>query len=140
MQSEDRFRKTNFLTFGDNYILIELSFSQEPNIFSETIFRLQLEGYQVVLAHPERYGYYTKQHYAELINRGVLFQINLLSLIGYYSTSIKERAEQLISNNQVSFVGTDCHNMGHANLYSQCQTKRAWHDLVNSGRLLNDKL
>jgi len=137
---QEKIEKTKFLTFGDSYILIELPFSQAPNLLSETIFRLQLEGYQVVLAHPERYGYYTKQNYNELTDRGVLFQINLLSLIGYYSNSIKKRAEHLISNKQVSFVGTDCHNMTHANLYSKCQTKRAWHDLVSSGRLLNDRL
>ncbi len=137
---EQKINDKNLLTFGDNFILIELSFSQAPQNLFEIIFKLQLEGYKVVLAHPERYGFYNKENYEELINRGVLFQINLLSLIGYYSSQIQLKAEDLIANNQVSFVGSDCHNMRHAQLYIECQNKKSWHDLVNSGKLLNYNL
>ena len=137
---EQKIKNRNFLTFGDNFILIELSFSQSPHNLFEIIFKLQLEGYKVVLAHPERYGFLNKKNYEELINRGVLFQINLLSLTGYYSTQIQSKAEELIANNQVSFVGSDCHNMRHAQLYIECQNKKSWHDLVNSGKLLNYNL
>ena len=137
---EQKINDKNLLTFGDNFILIELSFSQAPQNLFEIIFKLQLEGYKVVLAHPERYGFYNKENYEELINRGVLFQINLLSLIGYYSSQIQLKAEELIANNQVSFVGSDCHNMRHAQLYIEWQNKKSWHDLVNSGKLLNYNL
>tara|TARA_B100000287_G_C20469932_1_gene716791 strand:- start:189 stop:929 length:741 start_codon:yes stop_codon:yes gene_type:complete len=137
---EQKIAEKKFLTFGDNYILIELSFSQAPNNLFDIIFKLQLEGYKVVLAHPERYGYYQKEHYDEFINRGVFLQINLLSLIGHYSPQIQSKTEDLIANNQVSFVGSDCHNMRHAQLYIECQNKKSWHDLVNSGKLLNYKL
>lgn len=132
--------KGNLLTFGDNYILVELSFSQPPKNLFEIIFKLQLEGYRVVLAHPERYGYYTKSDYEDLTNRGVFFQINFLSLIGYYSASVQKNAELLINNNHVSFIGTDCHNISHAELYKRCQSTKSWHTLVESGRLLNAKL
>jgi len=30
--------------------------------------------------------------------------------------------------------------MNHAELYKKCQTRKAWHDLVNSGKLLNATL
>jgi hypothetical protein len=30
--------------------------------------------------------------------------------------------------------------MHHAALYEKCQTKKAWHDLHNSGKLLNSTL
>jgi len=137
---EQKINDKKLLTFGDNFILIELSFSQAPQNLFEIIFKLQLEGYKVVLAHPERYGFYNKENYEELLNRGVLFQINLLSLIGYYSSQIQLKVEDLIANNQVSFVGSDCHNMRHAQLYIECQNKKSWHDLVNSGKLLNYNL
>ena len=137
---EQKIGKEKFLTFGDNYILVELSFMQVPNNLFDIIFKLQMEGYKVVLAHPERYGYYNQEDYDNLIIRGVLLQINLLSLIGYYSPQIQQKAKELIAKNQVSFVGTDCHNMNHAELYEKCQTKKAWHDLVNSGKLLNATL
>ena len=99
-----------------------------------------MEGYKVVLAHPERYAYYNQEDYENFIARGVLLQVNLLSLIGYYSSKIQKKTERLIANNQVSFVGTDCHNMMHAELYEKCQTQKAWHDLVASGKLLNSSL
>ena len=137
---EQKIGKEKFLTFGDNYILVELSFMQAPNNLFDMIFKLQLEGYKVVLAHPERYAYYTKKDYEELVARGVLLQINLLSLIAYYSPQIQQKTKGLIVENQVSFVGTDCHNMNHAALYEKCQTQKDWHDLVNSGKLLNATL
>jgi protein-tyrosine phosphatase len=137
---EQKIGKDKFLTFGDNYILVELSFMEAPRNLFDIIFKLQLEGYKVVLAHPERYGYYKQEDYDNFTSRGVLLQINLLSLIGYYSIPIQKKTEQLIANNQVSFVGTDCHNMMHTELYEKCHTKKGWHDLVNSGMLLNNTL
>jgi tyrosine-protein phosphatase YwqE len=137
---EQKIGKEKFLTFGDNYILVELSFMHAPNNLFDIIFKLQMEGYKVVLAHPERYDYYSKKDYEELVTRGVLLQINLLSLIGYYSPQIQQKTKGLIVENQVSFVGTDCHNMKHAALYEKCQIQKDWHDLVNSGKLLNSTL
>ena len=134
---EKRIGKEEFLTFGDNYILIELSFLQLPNNLLEIIFKLQMEGYKVVLAHPERYNYYNQKDYDNLISRGVFLQINLLSLIGYYSHQIQKKARDLIAKNQVSFIGTDCHNINHVELYKKCQNQKDLHDLVNSGKLLN---
>jgi tyrosine-protein phosphatase YwqE len=137
---EQKIGKENFLTFGENYILVELSFIEEPRNLFDIIFKLQLEGYKVVLAHPERYAYHRMEDYNELKNRGVLLQMNLLSLIGYYSPQVQKKTEKLIEDNLVSFVGTDCHNMHHAELYEKCHTKKAWHDLVNSNMLLNNTL
>ena len=137
---EQKIGKEKFLTFGDNYILVELSFMQAPRNLFEIIFKLQLEGYKVVLAHPERYNYYTIKDYEDFISRGVLLQINFLSLIGYYSPQVKKKTESLINSGMVSLVGTDCHNMNHAELYKKCQTQKAWHDLVDSGKLLNANL
>jgi tyrosine-protein phosphatase YwqE len=129
-----------FLTFGANYLLVELSFIEAPKNLFDIIFKLQLEGYKVVLAHPERYHYFQMKDYKDLVSRGVLLQINWLSLIAYYSPQIKDKTEDLIAANMVSFVGTDCHNIHHAELYKKCQTKKAWHVLHNSGKLLNSTL
>ena len=137
---EQKIGKEKFLTFGDNYILVELSFIEASKNFFEIIFKLQLEGYKVVLAHPERYNYFDMKDYINLVDRGVFLQVNLLSLIGYYSPIIKRKTEDLIAANMISFLGSDCHNIKHAELYKKCQTKKAWHDLYNSGKLLNSSL
>ena len=137
---EQRIGNEKFLTFGEKYILIEFSFLESPRNMYDIIFKLQLEGYVVVLAHPARYQYFDLKDYESLINRGVLFQLNLLSLIGYYSNQVKANAKLLIDNKFVSFVGTDCHNLNHARLYPKCMISKSWHELVNSGALLNSKL
>tara|TARA_B110000467_G_scaffold105068_1_gene95453 strand:+ start:169 stop:909 length:741 start_codon:yes stop_codon:yes gene_type:complete len=137
---EQKIGKEKFLTFGDNYILVELSFMEAPKNLFDIIFKLQLEGYKVVLAHPERYAFFTMDDYEELVNRGVLLQINWLSIIGYYSPQIEQKTKDLIAADMVSFIGSDCHNMNHAELYKKCQTKKGWHDLNNSSKLLNNTL
>jgi len=137
---EQRIGNEKFLTFGEKYILIEFSFLESPRNMYDIIFKLQLEGYVVVLAHPARYQYFDLKDYESLINRGVLFQLNLLSLIGYYSNQVKTNAKLLIDNKFVSFVGTDCHNLNHVRLYPQCMISKSWHELVNSGTLINSKL
>lgn len=137
---EQKIGKEKFLTFGDNYILVELSFMEAPKNLFDIIFKLQLEGYKVALAHPERYAFFTMDDYEELVNRGVLLQINWLSIIGYYSPQIEQKTKNLIAADMVSFIGSDCHNMNHAELYKKCQTKKAWHDLNNSSKLLNNTL
>lgn len=105
------------LTFGDNYLLFETSFLNEPLNLRETIFRMRSKGYKPVLAHPERYTYFYGK-YEELValrELGVLFQPNLNSLTGYYSAGAKEVAERLVEQGLVDFVGSDAHSMKHVN-------------------------
>ena len=67
-------------------------------------------------------------------------QVNILSLTGYYSSQVQSVVEKLIKKNMVSFLGTDCHNEHHVNLYNECHVKPYWHELADSGKLLNDSL
>ena len=134
---EEKIESGNLLTFSENYILVETSFIQAPPNFKELIFQLQLAGYKVILAHPERYPFMSIEDYKDLQSRSVYMQLNLLSLIGYYGVDIQKKASKLITHGLISFVGTDCHNMGHANVYEKCQSSSSWHHLVGSGKLLN---
>lgn len=109
---------TELLTFGgeQRYLLFETSFLNEPLNLHATIFDLQAAGYRPVLAHPERYVYYYGR-FAELEKLrhqyGVLLQLNLNSLAGYYSPTARQVAEKLIDNGLVDFVGTDTHHLRH---------------------------
>ena len=105
----------NLLTFGDNYVLFETSFMNKPNQLYEVIFDLLANGYKPILAHPERYLYLheTFEHYQELKEKGVLFQMNINSINGYYSKPVKKIAEKLISEKMINFLGSDCHNIKH---------------------------
>lgn len=132
--------KQPFLTFGNNYILVETSFISAPPNFDDIIFKLQLQGYNVILAHPERFLFLNNKDYESYKNRSIFFQLNLLSLIGYYGKAVQQRAEQLIDKSMIDFVGTDCHNQIQADMYEDCFTKKYWHKLVESGYLKNHLL
>ncbi|MFD2512911.1 tyrosine-protein phosphatase [Pontibacter locisalis] len=103
------------LTFGDNYILFETSFLNEPLNLREAIFKMRSKGYKPVLAHPERYTYFYGKfdNLVELREQGVLFQPNLNSLTGYYSAGAKNIVEKLIDNGMVDFLGSDTHGLKH---------------------------
>ena len=47
----------------------------EPMKLFDIIFKLQVKGYKVILAHPERYSYFTMNDFKELVSRGVLMQL-----------------------------------------------------------------
>lgn len=100
------------LTVSDNLVLVETAFIDKPAILLETLFELELHQYKPILAHPERYFYLLKdKRFAyDLLDRDVFFQINLLSLTGFYSKDSKLFAETLINEKRVKLVGTDCHN------------------------------
>lgn len=112
------------LTFGKKYLLFETNYLSEPFILKEFIFNATSKGYQLVLAHPERYQYMTMEKAQDLMDRGVLLQVNLLSLSGFYMKPVQKFAEKLIENRMVSFLGSDCHNdMQAIALQKALQTK-----------------
>lgn len=137
---EENIKAGKLLTFSDNYILVETSFIEAPPNFKELIFQLQVAGFKVILAHPERYPFMSMQDYEDLQSRSVFMQLNLLSLIGHYGAEAQVKANKMIEKGMISFVGTDCHHMGHTAIYEKCQTEKAWHQLVESGKLLNHTL
>lgn len=113
------------LTFGNKkYLLFETNYLSEPYILKEFVFNATSRGYNPVLAHPERYQYITMEKAQDFVDRGVLLQVNLLSLSGFYNKAAQKFAEKLIENKMVSFLGTDCHNdMQAAALEKAIQTK-----------------
>ncbi|HTE34383.1 MAG TPA: CpsB/CapC family capsule biosynthesis tyrosine phosphatase, partial [Chryseolinea sp.] len=79
------------LTFGKNFLLFETNFLNEPFNMKEFIFLATTKGYRPVLAHPERYLYLQNnlEKAQDLLDRGVLFQINISSITGFYSKIVQ---------------------------------------------------
>jgi len=103
------------LTLSGKKLLVEFSFVSPPLNLKEQLFNLQIKGFQPVIAHPERYVFYAgdKTMYDGLRNLGCLFQINLLSLTGYYGKLVQELAHYLITRKYIDFLGTDLHHERH---------------------------
>jgi len=105
----------NVLLMNKEYILFETSFMSKPVIFEDFIFKAISKGLKPIMAHPERYIYFQNNWdlVGETIERGVLFQINISSLTGFYSKPARNLAEKLINNRWVHFLGTDAHSIDH---------------------------
>lgn len=139
---ERKLDEEKLLTFGNNYLLFEISYMNPPDNLYHVIFKMQLLGYKPVLAHPERYNFWHTdfEKYEAFLDKGVLLQMNINSLTGYYSPATKKIAEQMIDKNMISFVGTDCHHMGHINLIKQVVYEPYLEKLIGSELLLNKNL
>ena len=126
--------KTPLLTIKDNLVLTEFSYADKPYNVEQIVFAIITEGYQPILAHPERYGYYHNdfKQYNFLNELGFLFQVNLLSLTGYYGKPAAKAANYIIKNNLASFVGSDLHHERHLNALSDNKNKTLLKKALNS--------
>jgi len=51
--------------------------------------------------------------YRDLKDRGIMLQMNLLSVLGYYGKRIKQMAEKLLEEKLYDFCGSDVHHIRH---------------------------
>ena len=132
------------LPMPGNYVLLENSFQQELLSLDQMLFEMMLKGYKPILAHPERYNYYTRrrQRYTQLHNQGVKFQINILSLTGYFGASARDNVLWLIKNGMVDLVGTDMHNLEHARIIRDYLRTRDWRKISEriEPHIINDQV
>ena len=139
---ENKMESGSLLTFGDNYVLIEVSFINPSDSLDHVVFNLITNHYRPVLAHPERYPYWYSdmEQYERLRDRGVLLQLNINSLTGHYSVPTRKVAEKLLDRGWVDFLGTDCHHAGHINLLSKALKNKHLRMAMNEGNFLNRTL
>lgn len=103
------------LPLNSNHILIEMSYLQPSINFNQSVEKIIQKGIFPVFAHPERYQYLNNdlKNYERLKSQGLKFQLNILSLGGYYGPDVKKAALQLLENNLYDFLGSDAHNTTH---------------------------
>lgn len=130
------------LTFGEDYILVETGFINKPQMLLDIIFHLEMAGYKPILAHPERYQYLIadKKLQEELMERNLLFQVNLLSLTGFYSKPVKDFGEMLIEKNAVALLGTDCHNSRYLDMLETLPKYQKTYEKIKKLELINHQL
>ena len=134
--------KEPLLSFGDGLVLVEFSMASEPIDFKELLFEMQMQNYQPVIAHPERYVYHerNKEFFALLKSAGYLFQLNIMSLAGTYGKSVHELAKHFIKHQYYELVGTDLHNPHHLEHLHNASIAHGLKELLDSGKLLNAEL
>lgn len=105
----------SLLCLKDNYLLVELPLFHCPIDLYELLFELKIKGYKIVIAHPERYTYFhdSLRKFEKLKEFEVEFQMNLLSITGYYSKAILKCTQELFKNDFYNYTGTDIHHVQH---------------------------
>jgi len=134
--------KESLLSFGDKLVLVEFSMASEPIDFKELLFEMEMQGYQPVIAHPERYVYHerNKDFFEELKIAGYLFQLNIMSLAGAYGKSVHELAKYFIKHQYYELAGTDLHNTHHLDYLHSSSISSGLKELIDSRKLLNQDL
>lgn len=117
----EHFKQNKLQTLKGNHVLVEMSYLNPPIHLFDLLYELQVEGYQPILAHPERYLFYYRNFEVleKLKKAGAQFQLNLLSLVGYYGPESQKTAERLLQDGMIDFVGSDIHHQQHINSFEK---------------------
>lgn len=96
---------------GSKYVLFEMPLHKENPEFENLVIDFMSNGYRPVLAHPERYVVFQNdpERIYEMLELGVLLQMNYMSVDEFYGSKCKWLAELLLRHNMISFLGTDVH-------------------------------
>ncbi len=97
---------------GSRYVLIELASNNVPPLLDQPLYRMQLDGWIPIIAHPERNIVFQAKPelLASLIEIGARMQITAGSLTGEFGSSAQRAAEAWVNAGLVHFVATDAHN------------------------------
>lgn len=110
---EERLKENRFLPIGDEgrHLLVETSYMNPPYGMDDMIEGAMGLGYEVLLAHPERYRYMTEDDYYKWKERGLKFQTNYMSLVGAYGESARKKCEWLLKEGMIDVCGSDVHRL-----------------------------
>jgi len=97
---------------GSRYVLIEFAANAIPPMIEQPFYRLQLDGWTPVIAHPERNAVFQSkpQLLASLVRLGAKSQITAASLAGDFGPDARDAAFQWIAAGMVHVVASDSHN------------------------------
>lgn len=136
-------KEEEILTFGNKNLLFELSYISRSSSMEQTFFDMNVAGYYPILAHPERYPYLADKgisEYEKIKDAGIMLQINMFSLVGYYGKQAENVAKDLIDKEMVDFIGTDIHNKLQLEALKACLKSPYLEKLINSNKLKNNTL
>jgi tyrosine-protein phosphatase YwqE len=138
----DLVQERDIMTFGDNYMLFEMSYVQPLHYLDEMVYEMKIAGYNPVLAHPERYIYMHEDFskYERLKESGLLFQVNIPSLGGFYTKAIQTAAKQIADAGMIDFIGSDAHKIRHLDALREVRAQKAYAKVFENNTILNQTL
>ena len=97
---------------GSRYVLIEFATNTIPPMIEQPFYRLQLDGWTPVIAHPERNAIFQSkpQLLGSLVRLGAKTQVTAASLIGEFGEEARDASFAWIAAGMVHVVASDSHN------------------------------
>jgi len=96
---------------GSDFILVEITSGVLGDFVYNQVYDLELAGYQVILAHPERsFMPADLPKLRKLGDMGVYFQITTGSVAGKFGKQIQRFAFKLLEEGLSHFIASDAHN------------------------------
>ncbi|HMG34441.1 MAG TPA: CpsB/CapC family capsule biosynthesis tyrosine phosphatase [Blastocatellia bacterium] len=94
------------------YVLVEFPHMVVPPGSERPLFELLNQNIKPIIAHPERNQQLMSdpQRFYDLVEIGVLGQLDTGSLTGQFGKQVRQTAEILLENGLVHFLASDCHN------------------------------
>ena len=103
--------KGELLTLNNtNRILLEFSFTREPEDILDIIYNFNIKGYEVIIAHVERYEWMTLDKVKALRSEEAKIQINSNSILGLTGGKEKRFVKKLLKLDLVDYVASDTHS------------------------------
>ncbi len=120
-------RQQQLPTLGQtNYLLCEFGFRENRMYMSRLLQAIAGCGYQIVVAHPERYEAIQRDIRVadQWFAKGYVLQVNKDSLLGTFGPRVQQTAQLLLEQGLVHIIASDAHD-------SLCRTTdmgaiRAW--------------
>jgi protein-tyrosine phosphatase len=109
--SDDELRLASYLQRGSD-LLVETPYGPLPSTFEEMLFKLNLRGFRITLAHPERNPTFHREpeRLAALVERGTLVQVTASSLARPPKRSASAAlARKLVLEGNAHLIASDMH-------------------------------
>lgn len=97
---------------NSQYLLVELSMIEWKPYYLDVIYELQLMGYILIFAHPERYIYVQENitKLNPLIKEGAIFQLDAGSITGVWGKKVQKVARELLRQGAFHLIASDAHS------------------------------
>lgn len=115
-----------------DYILVEMSYLQASINFKTAIDKIASKRLFPILAHPERYIYiqHNFSRYRAYKKKGLLFQLNMLSLSDFYGKEVQVAAHKLLNQGLIDYLASDIHNLKQLNHLKEIRLSNSLVDKV----------
>lgn len=142
---EDR---KDLLLYPDGSVLVEMSYHARSANLQETVFNLVQDGFNPILAHPERYEFYfsdsgkvrSLREIEKLVAMGCRLQLNVQSLTGCYGRGSLDNLCYMLDHNLYSFIATDIHSQRQAARFENFRISPARFEKVRALAHSNERL